>query len=185
MSRAQVLILPGWNSSGPEHWQSRLEAAHPDFVRVEQRDWAQPNLEDWAGTLEAYVARATGPVVLVAHSLACVTVAHWAGADESRVRAALLVAPADVERPDVPPELVGFAPVPLRPLPFPSVLVASRNDPYCSLERARTFAHAWGSRLEDAGQAGHINTASGHGEWPLGETLLKDLLNRCTETHAS
>ncbi|WP_045234240.1 RBBP9/YdeN family alpha/beta hydrolase [Deinococcus pimensis] len=169
-----VLVLPGWNSSGPDHWQTWLQARHPDFARVEQADWATPALADWTATLEAYVAR-HAPVVLVAHSLACPTVAHWARAGEDRVLGALLVAPADVERPDLPAELTGFRDAPERPLPFPTTLVASRTDPYCTFERAAHLARAWNARLVDAGDVGHLNTASGHGPWPQGETLLEEI----------
>ena len=170
-----VLILPGLNSSGPRHWQTLWERAHPGFVRVEQRDWDRPDCQEWVETLEAYVEGASHPVLLVAHSLACVTVAHWARAGERRVRAALLVAPADVDRPDAPPQIKNFAPVPLQKLPFPSVLVASHGDPHCAFDRAADFARAWGSRLVNAGEVGHLNSASGHGPWPLGEELLREL----------
>ena len=63
---------------------------------------------------------------------------------------------------------LGFAPVPRERLPFPSMLLASADDPYCRPERARHFAAAWGSELVEVGPAGHINAESGHGPWPDG-----------------
>ena len=173
---ASVLILPGFENSGPAHWQSRWEAEHPEYRRVEQSDWFQPQVGDWVGTLAAAIAAAPEPVVLVAHSLGCVTVAHWVarGGHTSRVRGALLVAPADVDTAEVP-ELVNFRPVPLVPLPFPSIVVAGDDDPWAALPRCETFAAAWGSRLVVIPGGGHVNADSGLGSWPQGKELLAEL----------
>ncbi|WP_329576933.1 alpha/beta fold hydrolase [Kitasatospora sp. NBC_01250] len=174
----QTLVVPGYDGSGPEHWQSRWEAAEPDWRRVEQRDWLAPERADWVAALDAAVAGAELPVVLVAHSLGCATVAHWAAAQPERagrVRAALLVAPADVERiEDLP--LSPFAPVPTTRLPFPTLVVGSDDDPYCAPERAAGFARAWGAEYVELAAAGHINSASGLGEWPAGRALLEQLV---------
>jgi uncharacterized protein len=114
--------------------------------------------------------------VLVVHSLACALVAHWAAGDSRRrVRCALLVAPADPEASTFPPGPTGFAPMPAQRLPFRSVVAASTNDPYVSLDRAQAFANAWGSALVNLGRAGHINSASGLGNWPEGLALLRIL----------
>lgn len=172
----RVLTVPGWESSGPQHWQSLWERAEPHrFRRVEQRDWDTPDLDDWVRTLDAAIAAQPAPVVLAAHSLGCIAVAHWAARFARPVAGALLVAPADVERADTPGPIRCFAPVPLRPLPFRSILVASDNDEYLSIERAKDFARCWGSELVRIGAAGHINTAAGFGPWPQGERLLDDL----------
>ncbi|WP_431677026.1 RBBP9/YdeN family alpha/beta hydrolase [Kitasatospora sp. KL5] len=173
------LVLPGYQNSGPEHWQSRWEAADPGFVRVQQADWDKPQLADWVAELDRAVVAAGRPVVLVAHSLGCITVAHWAAGrtDTAGVLGALLVAPADVDTAEVP-ELYGFRPVPLQPLPFASTVVASSDDPWCTIERAAAFAAAWGSQFVGAGALGHINSDSGLGDWPEGRTLLTDLVGR-------
>lgn len=172
----RFLILPGYGNSAPEHWQSLWEAADPAFRRVEQRDWQRPVCADWLMALEQAVA-ASGPnTLLVAHSLACLLVAHWAAQTQQRVRAALLVAVPDPQGPSFPSEAQGFAVLPMQPLPFPSLLVASRDDPYASLAHTRTCAEAWGSRWVDIGAAGHINSASGLGSWPQGRSLLQSLL---------
>lgn len=171
-----VLILPGWTNSGPEHWQTLWERADPHrFRRVEQRDWDTPRLADWVDALDAAIAAEPAPPVLVAHSLGCIAVAHWAAAHDRPIAGALLVAPADVERADMPEEIRGFAPIPLHPLPFRGILVASDNDEYLTLGRAAHLARAWGSELVRAGAVGHINTAAGFGPWPQGERLLKSL----------
>lgn len=176
-----VLVLPGLGDSGPEHWQTlwetRREEVSPPFRRVVQRDWETPSRADWLAALEAAVAESGEAVVLVAHSLACALVAHYAPQARGRVAAALLVAPSDVDDPARTPDAVrGFAKLPLTMLPFPSVLVLSRTDPYVDFARGAAFATAWGSQLIDAGSAGHINAASGHGPWPEGQAILKGLL---------
>jgi uncharacterized protein len=174
------LIVPGLGGSGPEHWQTRWEALYPRHARVEQGDWDQPRREAWLGALGAAVAAAGEPVVLVAHSLGCALVAHAAARlSAATVAAALLVAPADVDSPaHTPPETRDFAPLPLRPLPFPANVVASRDDPYVTLARARELAAAWGAEFVDAGARGHLNAASGLGDWPEGRRLLEALLAR-------
>lgn len=174
---APILIIPGWGDSGPEHWQTLWERATPHARRVVQRDWEQPARADWVLEIDRAIASSPGPPVLVAHSLGCLAVAHWAAANNRPVAAALLVAPSDAERRDFPPTIRGFAPVPTLRFPFPSVLVASANDPFIHLERARSFAEAWGGRFVDVGRCGHINAASGFGPWPAGELLLNELMD--------
>ncbi len=173
--RSRVLILPGLHDSGPDHWQSRWERSHPTFRRVVQRDWEAPDRAEWVARLEAAIVASEEPVVLAAHSLGCSLVAHWARAHRGPVRGALLVAPADVDRPDFPAGATGFAPMPLSPLPFPSIVAASANDPYVSVARAAEFAAAWGARFEHLGPVGHVNSESGLGDWPEGLALLEGL----------
>jgi predicted alpha/beta hydrolase family esterase len=196
MTPTPILILPGYADSDPDHWQSHWERADPACRRVVQNDWLEPRLADWLATLDRYIRECAAPPVLVAHSLACALVAHWAAreiegrhgfAGASRagghfgaphlVKSALLVAPADVESSErTPDEVRGFAPIPLVTLPFASVVVASTDDPFVSLDRAETFARAWGSRLVTVPDAGHVNAAAGYGPWPEGRKLLRDLL---------
>jgi predicted alpha/beta hydrolase family esterase len=144
--------------------------------RVMQDDWERPRCADWIARLEDAIL-ATPDAVLVAHSSSCALVAHWASTAGSgrRVRGALLVAPSDTEAASYPAGPTGFAPMPLRRLPFPSVVVASTNDPYVTAARARTFAEAWGSRFVTIGDAGHINSQSSLGDWPAGFALLQEL----------
>ncbi|MDF1505932.1 alpha/beta hydrolase [Roseisolibacter sp. H3M3-2] len=176
---ATALILPGLYDSGPDHWQSAWERADPTCRRVVQADWATPRCADWVATLDAAVAAEPGPVVLVAHSSSCALVAHWAGEASpdalEALRGALLLALGDPEGPRYPAGPTGFAPVPTAPLPFPSVLVASTDDEYVTPATARAYAAAWGSTFVDVGAAGHVNGASGLGDWPTGRALLAGL----------
>ena len=171
-----VITLPGLWNSGPQHWQSLWERTHPTWTRILHRDWNNPACHEWVDELDAAIALAEGPPLLVAHSLSCALVAQWAAStSELHIAGALLVAPSDVDAPGYPKDAVDFAPMPMQRLPFPSIVVASGNDEYVSIERARAFAAAWGSRLVEIGEAGHINGASGFGAWPEGETLLAEL----------
>jgi predicted alpha/beta hydrolase family esterase len=180
LMRLQPIIVPGWKNSGPEHWQSRWQELLPHAQRVEQRDWENPRSADWISRLAAEVDEARSPVLLIAHSLGCVISAALPVPLRAKVAGALLVAPADVERTDAPECLRGFAPVSRQPLPFQSVVVASDNDPYCALERARAFAADWGSRVVVISGAGHINGDSGLGDWPQGLKLLGALRRRAS-----
>lgn len=180
----RILIVPGLDNSGPEHWQTRWEALDGRCVRVEQASFSEPDLNAWCEGLERAVAAEPTPAVLVAHSLGCILVAHWAERTQRReVVGALLVAPADVESPAHTPEVTrGFAPVPRAPLPFPSVLVASTDDSFCSFARAREFAQAWGARFVDAGAQGHLNADSRLDTWPEGRAWLQTLLQKAPFT---
>ncbi len=169
------LIIPGWTGSGPDHWQSRWERELVGATRVEMPDWHAPQRADWMEALDRAVGALAEAPILIAHSLGCLAVAHWAVRSTHRVRAALLVAPADVERASSPPALRGFAPVPRGRLRFPSRVVASDDDPFVTLPRGRQIALEWGSDLSVLDGAGHINTESGHGPWPAGLALLRRL----------
>jgi len=174
--KTNVLILPGIGSSGPQHWQTLWERAHPAFKRVEQRDWETPVCSDWVENLEQAVTQSGTDTVLVAHSMACLLVAQWAARTTRRIRSALLVAAPDPESPNFPRGAQGFAPLPQKRFAFPSIVVASSNDPYASLDFDKGCAELWGSRFITIGDAGHINTDSGHGEWPEGFAILETLL---------
>jgi uncharacterized protein len=172
----RTLILPGLHNSDPSHWQSRWEVADETMERVIQDDWEAPHCADWVATLDQTLARAGSDILLVAHSAGCALVAHWAvGCQQGQVRGALLVAPSDPEAPSFPPGATGFAPIPLLRLPFPSIVVASSNDPFVTIARAQTFATAWRSEFVRLGEAGHINTACALGDWHEGLAFLRKL----------
>ena len=181
MTSPTVLLLPGWQNSGPAHWQSRWEALH-GYARVQQHDWMQPLRGDWMMQLEEAVLAASTPVVLVAHSLGCILTAAWAQHSHhtDKVQAAFLVAPGDPEREELRGVLTSWSPVVLERLPFPAELLGSQNDPYCSLERAQQFAKAWGAHWVDCGAVGHINSDSGLGDWSEGHARLQVLTLRTT-----
>jgi predicted alpha/beta hydrolase family esterase len=177
MKSANILILPGWQGSGPQHWQS-LWQDQQGYQRVEQHDWLRPLRGDWTARLEDVVLSCDEPAVLVAHSLGCLLVAAWAAHSRNthRVKAALLVAPADVTQEALRPVLASWSPLSLQPLPFKTTMVVSQNDPYCAHARAQEFAVAWDAAWVDIGAAGHINADSGLGHWPQGQTLLQSLV---------
>jgi len=170
-----VLVLSGLWNSGPQHWQTHWERKYPAWRRVAHRDWNNPQRDEWVAELDGAIAHSEGRPILLAHSLGCMLVAQWALCGSPlKIAGAMLVAPSDVEAPSYPIDANEFVPVPLAPLPFPSIVVASSNDPYASVERSRAFARGWGSKLVEIGDAGHINGDSGHGPWPEGEQLLEE-----------
>lgn len=173
-----LLIIPGYGDSGPEHWQSRWQALDPTARRLVVPDWERPALEVWIEALEALVAAAPTPPLLVAHSLGVLLVVHWSRRSARAIHAALLVAPPDPEAPAFPAVARGFAeplepagPPAHGPLPFRSVVVGSDDDPYATTRYTAACARRWGSELVLIQGAGHINTASGLGLWPEGQAL--------------
>jgi predicted alpha/beta hydrolase family esterase len=176
---AATLILPGIGNSGPEHWQSHWERRDGSCRRVLQQEWDAPKCATWVVHLDEVIGAQPSPVVLAAHSSACALVAHWAAMASrdhiARVHGALLVGPSDPDGPNYPVGPTGFSPVPLQRLPFPSIVVASSDDPFVTAARARQYADAWNSRFVLLENAGHINVASGYGAWPEGYALLSAL----------
>ncbi|NKI98261.1 alpha/beta hydrolase [Novosphingobium sp. SG707] len=175
-----VLTVPGLGNSGPDHWQTRWEAIHPHCRRVELGLWDRPHRNTWINQLNLALRRAPGPVLLAAHSLGCHAVTAWAAMEPdaaSLVAGALLVAPPEVDFFPLDPRVSAFSPTASGPLPFPSLLLASRNDPYCGQPAARVLARMWGARFLDAGALGHINAESGLGDWEEGWRLLAQLVD--------
>ena len=175
-STLRVLILPGWQNSGPLHWQSLWQAAH-GFERVEQADWDWPRRGDWMARLEEVLLADRRPALLVAHSLGCQLVAAWAAHTQhaARVRGALLVAPPDTEREDMPPQLSSWRVIARARLPFAAHLIYSTDDPYCATARALEMAQDWGARTTAVGARGHLNGNSGLADWPQGLAWLQAL----------
>jgi predicted alpha/beta hydrolase family esterase len=176
------LIIPGLHDSGPDHWQTRWLACREDCVRVELGRWSEPSRTLWMSRLDRAIARASTPVVLVAHSLGCQAVVSWASEASAprleKVRGALLVAPPDVDGADTPAVLASFAPTPERALPFRSILAASRDDHYATFQRSRWMAARWGCEFADFGRQGHLNAESRLGDWIDGQQLLRALIRR-------
>ena len=164
-----TLIVPGMHNSGPEHWQSHWHRRFPHWQRITEQRWSEPDLASWSAKVAEYLAQASGKVHIVAHSFG--TLASIAAARQyaHKVASLLIVAPADPANFQIPDEQLGGT------LPFPALLVASRNDPWMSLERAQHWSQQWQVPLFDAGEAGHINADSGHGAWPEGLALLEQL----------
>lgn len=173
-----VLTVPGLNNSGPDHWQTRWESGHAGCLRVNLGQWDRPHRNSWINQLNLAVRNVQGPVLLAAHSLGCHAVAAWALMEPDAaqlVAGALLVAPPEVDFFPLDPRVSAFSPTPAGALPFPTVLLASRNDPYCGQPAARVLARMWGAQFVDAGMLGHINADSGLGDWPDGWRLLSQV----------
>lgn len=175
-AKVTTIILPGIGDSGSAHWQSLWQAENPAFRRFAPDDWDRPQLDDWLAALERAIDEAMqageGPPLLVAHSLACLLVAHGPAGLKGRVRGAFLVAPPDPQAAAFPAEAASFVAVPRAPLPFPALVVASSDDPYADLAYAQNLAADWRAGFVEAGALGHINAASGVGDWKQGRNLL-------------
>jgi len=168
-----ILVLPGLGGAGPDHWQTAWQQAFPTMRRVEQSNWERPVYEDWSARLTQDVARAPRPIVLIAHSLGTSLTMRWSFDEREhaqKVTGAFLVAPTDRDRFDAQPAspVRGWGPMILEPLPFRSMVIASRDDDRVSFDRARVFARAWGAAFVDAGNLGHIGSAAKLGLWPFG-----------------
>lgn len=166
------LVLPGIGGSGEAHWQTLWEAEDAGLTRFAPADWDRPDLAEWTGALERALAGFSRPPLLIAHSLACLLVAHAAESIAGRVRGAFLVAVPDPDGPAFPTQAASFRDVPARVLPFPALIVASSDDPYGTREHARRRAQDWGAGLVEIGARGHINGASGVGDWREGRRLF-------------
>lgn len=168
-----VVIVPGIGNSGPGHWQTLWQRRDPRMRRLQPDSFAQPQLHDWLRALDRCVQQCATPPLLVAHSLGCLLVAHWAARAARLPRGAFLVAVPDPDSAAFPQaEAASFVPVPTAPLPFPSLMVAGSDDPYAALSYSRRCASDWGSGLIELDRVGHLNAASGLGAWPGGAQLL-------------
>ncbi|WP_316150596.1 RBBP9/YdeN family alpha/beta hydrolase [Cupriavidus sp. BIC8F] len=184
-----ILVLPGLHNSGPEHWQTHWEAAFPNMRRVEQDNWDEPVYSEWSLRLTEAVCASKRPILIVAHSLGTALAVRWAqeeAAVTNAVVGAFLVAPSDIDRLTTIPgyPALGFDPVIMERLPFPSVVLASRNDDRVALERAQAFASAWGSSFIDIGMQGHIGSAAKLGLWPQGLVWLGQFIASISEANA-
>jgi predicted alpha/beta hydrolase family esterase len=171
-----VVVLPGIGGSGDAHWQSLWERRRPQLRRFQPASWDRPTLDDWVSALDRAVASSHAPPILVAHSLACLLVAHWSAISQREIAGAFLVAVPDPQSSPFPSAAAELGGVPEGALRFPSLIVASTSDPFSTIDYARLRARQWGSRLVEVGPLGHINASSGVGEWPKGWSLLQEFL---------
>ncbi|GGH60260.1 hypothetical protein GCM10010975_22800 [Comamonas phosphati] len=183
-SQPTVLIVPGLRDHVDTHWQTLLAAQPPRVHAVPPMGRSGAGLDRAARVqaIEEAAQSITGPIVIVAHSGGCPMVAHWAAQTRRPIHGALLAVPPELELPvpeGYPPLQAlkdgGWLPVPMQALPFPSIVAASRNDPLARFEQVRQMARAWGSRLVDLGDVGHLNPASGYGEWPRAHEFIAEL----------
>jgi predicted alpha/beta hydrolase family esterase len=172
---SRILLLAGIHNSGPLHWQTLWQNADPAIAKLEHDRWDRPDRHAWVEDLERELDRIGPRVTLVAHSLACLLVAHWAATTRHAIDAALLVSVPDPEGPAFPADAKNFSPVPMARLGFRSTVVSSSDDPYGSEQHMRRCARAWGSEFVSIGARGHVNAASRLGSWDQGRDLLREL----------
>jgi uncharacterized protein len=170
------IMLPGIGGSGEDHWQTSWERTHPSMKRFTPPDWDKPELSAWYRALQDAIDTAEHPIILVAHSLSCLLVAHWAMESRSTVAGAFLVSVPDPEASAFPSAASSFNDVPSTALPFRSIIIASTNDPYGSVDYMQRRAHEWNSELVNIGEHGHINALSNLSEWDEGYSLLRNFV---------
>ncbi|GAB6070383.1 alpha/beta hydrolase [Thiomicrorhabdus hydrogeniphila] len=172
-----TVFVPGYGNSINGHWQEIWYKETKNSYWVEQDDWQNPNCSDWVEALNLLIQSLEGPIVLVTHSLGGSTVVEWNKKYKANILGAFIVAVPDVESDYLPKKIVGYQNLPLEKLPFQSVVLASSDDPYSSLDRSKYFANSWGSEFINIGDLGHVNKASGIGNWPNGKTLLNHFVD--------
>ncbi|MGG7101033.1 RBBP9/YdeN family alpha/beta hydrolase [Rhodococcus sp. 24CO] len=177
-----VVIVPGLRDHVEEHWQTLLENKLDRVRSVPPLEEDKLSLTARIAALDAVISEIDGPIVLVAHSAGVMITVHWALQTNRPIVGALLATPSDLERqlPEGYPMLEdlsnnGWLPIPRRQLPFPSIVAVSSNDPLADRLRVANMAEVWGSRLVDLGDVGHLNPASGYGEWPQAEEFIDEL----------
>ncbi|WP_345118721.1 alpha/beta hydrolase [Bartonella pachyuromydis] len=176
-NQLDILIIPGYKGSCPDHWQTRWEKKLSTARRVQQTHWSKPVCEEWIHEVKNAISQAQKPVMIIAHSLGVPTAIHATQQNAEKVCGAFFVAPPDVNNEKIHPKhFMTFGPYHGKKLPFPSVLIASRNDKFCQFSVAEKLADDWGALFVDAGQSGHINAESGHGPWPEGLMIFSHFL---------
>lgn len=175
----EFIVLPGIGGSDENHWQTHWQQGQNAMRRFQPTSWDIPDFTDWVAALESAVAGARTPPILVAHSLSCLLVAHWQKLSALPAKGAFLVAVPDPSSPVFPQGAGDFAAVPESRFRFPSLIVASTNDPYGSLHYAQARGMQWGSRIHAIGALGHISSGSNLGKWPEGTALLAEFERAC------
>lgn len=172
------LIVPGLGGSGAAHWQTWLEGELPESVRATQDDWSTPDLAKWSARLRNILARNPDQHIIVAHSFGVLAAVQAAADRPEQIVGMLLVAPAE-------PEHFGLDAAPLRlSIPGPAFVVSSTSDRWMSDKSARQWADIWGARHISLGAAGHINTESGFGPWPLAQRLIRQIAHEAGDRQA-
>lgn len=183
--QATILIVPGLRDHVEAHWQTLLQrklAPLRPVVSVAPLEADKLSRTARVAAIQRTLETIDGPVIVVAHSAGVLMLVHWAQQHRRAIAGALLVAPPDFDTP-LPagyptPEVLqanGWLPVPRQTLPFRSIVAASSNDPLAHLDRVVQMAGDWGSELFKVGPLGHINPASGFGEWVLAERFIHSL----------
>ncbi len=175
-AKTTIVLSPGFENAGPQHWQTHIQRKYENTTRVEQQNWTNPERDIWIAQLEKTVAQIAGDLILVGHSCGANVIAQWAEQhDAQRVKGALLVAPADIDDVHAMKEIQVQRPLTTLALPFPSIVISSDNDGHITEQRARYFSQCWGSQFVLIPGADHFQTEAGFGDWPLAEQLIEQL----------
>ncbi|WOT04374.1 RBBP9/YdeN family alpha/beta hydrolase [Shewanella youngdeokensis] len=184
-----IVFVAGYGNSTKGHWQHSWSQKVSDSYNsywVEQADWDNPNCADWIDALNVLVQSLQGPILLVSHSLGGSTIVEWshkyAATGAANVLGAFMVAVPDVNSEHFPKAITGYGDAPSVKLPFPSLMLASTNDPYATLASTQKMVKQWGCRLTVMGELKHINAESNLGLWPEGYQLLTDFIKLVTAT---
>ncbi|HDR2751756.1 TPA: alpha/beta hydrolase [Enterobacter asburiae] len=166
--RYTIILVPGLRDSDEYHWQSCWGRRFPFWKRIQQKDWLEPDLEKWVSAIRRELAISLLPAILVGHSFGALASCRLLQSRQENVAGIVMVAPAE-------PAYFGLEEaIQTSALPVPCILFASRNDPLMPFARAQFWATYWGGLLIDIGEAGHINSESGHGEWHYGLERLTE-----------
>ena len=178
-NRSTIVIVPGLRGHVPEHWQSLLAASLPRVKTVEPLEQYKFSCDARVNAIQRVMEEITGPVIVVAHSAGVAMFVHWAKQHDRPIKGALLATPPDLNRPlpEAYPDMEtlyrnGWLPVPRMPLRFPSIVAASENDHLATLPSVAAMATDWGSDFVNLGNVGHLNPASGYGEWPAAKAFI-------------
>lgn len=173
-----IVNVPGLKNSNEDHWQTHWERKHPEkFIRIQQSNWESPEKESWVNALQEQTLNLSDEnIIVVGHSVGCATIIHWLSEYKRKIKGALLVAPSDVDHPNYPEYIRGFAPMPLETIETPTIVIASSNDHVVSVERATFFAESWGSKLMLFDNLGHIDDKSQLSSWQEGFSILESLM---------
>lgn len=174
------IISPGYTNSGPDHWQTHIETRLTNVVRVSQRDWLNVQREQWIDGVQRAVSAvpAEDPVILIGHSCGSNAIAQWAveNPDNAHISHIILVAPADCISADVPPAIRGQGRLPDCPLPYPTTLVRSDEDPFLPDPIGKKLSSSWRVVAEHVVHGGgHLATSDGYGRWPWMEQLISSI----------
>lgn len=166
--RYTIILVPGLRDSDEYHWQSCWARRFPFWKRIKQKNWLEPDIENWVSAIKRELAVSPLPAILVGHSFGALASCRLLQTRQVNVAGIVMVAPAE-------PAYFGLDEA-IQPaaLPVPCILFASRNDPLMPFARAQFWATCWGGQLIDIGEAGHINSESGHGEWQYGLERLTE-----------
>ena len=171
-----IVFVPGYGNSINGHWQELWHKEFKNSYWVEQNDWENPNCDDWVEALNLLIQSLEGPILFVTHSLGGSTVVEWSKKHTANILGVFLVAVPDVQSVNFPEAISGYQTPPLEKLPFPSLVLASTDDPYSTVDRTAYFAKNWGSELTSIGDLGHVNTDSNLGKWSEGQNLLNKFI---------